>query len=184
MQFSEAVRNGMLDAGEAAIGASPILEFRSGVMPANCAAADAGTVLSTMNLPADFMAAAAAGAKAKSGTWEDTLADAGGLVTHFRMKNNAGAVCHIQGLVAMPWAAATPVVVGQHMSNDGGKCYICTTAGTTAGAGGPTGTGAAIADGTAEWDYVGVADMEIVNVNVAVNQPVTVNTFTITAGNA
>ncbi len=34
------------------------------------------------------------------------------------------------------------------------KVYQCTVAGTSAGSGGPTGTGAVIADGTATWKYV------------------------------
>ncbi len=35
------------------------------------------------------------------------------------------------------------------------KIYHCSTAGTTAASGGPTGTGTGIADGTATWDFVG-----------------------------
>ena len=47
LQYSAAVRNAKLDAVETAIGASAILKIRSGAVPANCAAADAGTVLAT-----------------------------------------------------------------------------------------------------------------------------------------
>lgn len=67
-QFSTAARNASLDAIETLIGASPILRIRTGAPPANCAAARSGTVLATMNLPADFMAAAVNGSKALSGT--------------------------------------------------------------------------------------------------------------------
>lgn len=98
-QFSTAARNASLDAIETAIGASPTLELRSGAAPANCGAADSGTVLATMTLPADWMAAAAAGAKALSGVWQDAAADAAGTVGHFRIK--AGATCHIQGSVTI-----------------------------------------------------------------------------------
>ena len=42
VQLSTAVRNARLDAIETAIGASAILRIRSGAVPANCAAADAG----------------------------------------------------------------------------------------------------------------------------------------------
>jgi hypothetical protein len=77
----EAVRNAKLgycprQAVETAIGVSPVLKIRTGAPPANCAAADTGTVLATCTLPSDWMAAASAGTKAKSGTWEDTSADA------------------------------------------------------------------------------------------------------------
>jgi hypothetical protein len=94
-QFSTAVRNAWLDAIEAAIGTSVTLEIRTGAAPANCAAADTGTVLATITLPADWMAAASAGAKAMSGTWQDANADASGTAGHFRVK--VGATCHIQG---------------------------------------------------------------------------------------
>jgi len=96
-QFSVAARNALLDAVETAIGVSPTLEIRSGAAPANCAAADSGTVLATMTLPSDWMAAASAGAKALSGSWQDASADATGTAGHFRIK--AGATCHIQGTV-------------------------------------------------------------------------------------
>ncbi len=98
-QFSDAARNAALDAVETTIGASPILEIRSGAAPANCAAADSGTVLATMTLPSDWMAAASGGSKAKSGTWQDTSADATGTAGHFRIKDSGGTTCHIQGSV-------------------------------------------------------------------------------------
>jgi hypothetical protein len=97
IQFSVAVRNARADAVETAIGASAILRVRSGAMPANCAAADTGTVLATVALPADWMAAAAGGVKSRSGTWEDLSADAAGTVGHFRIYDAAGTTCHWQG---------------------------------------------------------------------------------------
>jgi hypothetical protein len=96
-QFSVAARNAALDAIETAIGAAPTLEIRSGSVPANCAAAATGTVLATISLPADWLAAAAAGAKALLGTWQDASADAAGTAAHFRV--NQGATCHVQGTV-------------------------------------------------------------------------------------
>lgn len=97
MQYSDAARNAALDAIETAIGASPTLEIRSGAKPANAAAADTGTVLATMALPADFFDAASGGSKALLGTWEDASADADGTAGHFRIKQ--GATTHIQGTV-------------------------------------------------------------------------------------
>ena len=99
VQLSEAVRNAKLDVVETTIGASPILEIRSGAPPANCAAADTGTVLATINGPADWMAAASGGSKAKSGTWQDLSADATGTAAHFRLKDSGGTTCHMQGTV-------------------------------------------------------------------------------------
>ena len=54
---------------------------------------------------------------------------------------------------AKPWAASTAYVVGDQVVNDSGKIYQCDTAGTSAGSGGPTGTGSDISDGSARWDY-------------------------------
>lgn len=98
-QFSVGARNASLDAIETTIGVSPTLELRSGAQPATCATADSGTVLATMTLPSDFMAAAASGSKTLLGTWQDTSADAAGTVGHFRIK--AGVTCHIQGTVTI-----------------------------------------------------------------------------------
>lgn len=95
MQYSVAVRNARLDAVEDTIGASPKLQLRTGAPPANCAAADTGSLLCEINLPADWMAAAAAGAKSKLGTWSAS-ATAAGVIGHFRIKDSGGSV-HAQG---------------------------------------------------------------------------------------
>lgn len=100
-QFSVAARNAWLDAIETAIGASAILKIRTGAVPATCATADAGTVLATMALPSDWMAAASAGSKALAGTWQDTAADATGTAAHFRIYATDGTTCHIQGTVTI-----------------------------------------------------------------------------------
>jgi hypothetical protein len=181
-QFDVATRNASLDAIETAIGTAPTLEIRSGAVPANCAAADAGTVLATLALPSDWLAAASAGAKALLGTWQDASADAAGVAGHFRIK--AGGSCKIQGIVSMAWAASKAVVVGESRTN-GGNLYRCTTAGTTAAAGGPSGTGGSISDGTAVWAYQQVgSDMALDNTDIASDQQVTVTAFTINAGGA
>lgn len=93
------VRNALLDLIESTIGASPVLKIRTGAAPANCAAADSGTVLATITLPADWMGAAASGAKVKSGTWQDLTADATGTAAHFRIYNSGGSTCHLQGTI-------------------------------------------------------------------------------------
>lgn len=100
VQLSVNARNGQLDAVETEFGASPILKLRTGAPPANCAAADSGTVLCSISLPADAMAAAASGSKAKSGTWQGTASGGGGTIAHFRMYKTDGTTCVIQGTCA------------------------------------------------------------------------------------
>ncbi len=99
VQNSVAVRNARLDADEATIGTSAVLKLRTGAQPTDCAAADSGTVIATINLPSDWMAAASSGAKSKSGTWQDTSADASGTIAHYRLYASDGTTCHEQGTV-------------------------------------------------------------------------------------
>ena len=99
VQLSVTVRNARLDAIETAIGTAPILTIRTGAAPANCAAANSGTVLATITCPSDWLAAAASGAKAISGTWQDTSADNTGTAAHFRIHDSTATTCHIQGTV-------------------------------------------------------------------------------------
>jgi hypothetical protein len=98
-QLSVGVRNAVLDAIEAAIGASAVLKLRTGAPPANCATADSGTVVATMALPADWLAAATGGTKSILGTWQDTSADAAGTAAHFRIYASDGTTCGMQGTV-------------------------------------------------------------------------------------
>lgn len=99
LQFSTSVRNAELDAIETTIGTSAILKIRTGAAPANCATADSGTVVATVNLPSDWMANAASGSKSMSGTWEDTSADNTGTAAHFRIYDSGGTTCYVQGTV-------------------------------------------------------------------------------------
>lgn len=99
VQLSTTVRNARLDAIETTISTSPILKIRTGTAPATCATADSGTVLATITLPSDWMAAASSGSKSKSGTWQDSSADATGTAAHFRIYDSGGTTCHIQGTV-------------------------------------------------------------------------------------
>ena len=99
VQLSVAVRNARLDSIETSIGTSAVLKIRSGAQPATCATADSGTVLATLNLPTDWMAAASSGSKAILGTWQDLSADATGTAGHFRIYDSGGTVCGIQGSI-------------------------------------------------------------------------------------
>jgi hypothetical protein len=99
IQLSTTVRNARLDVIESTIGVSAVLKIRTGAAPATCATADSGTVLASVTCPSDWMAAASSGSKAKSGTWEDTSADATGTAAHFRLYASDGTTCHMQGTV-------------------------------------------------------------------------------------
>lgn len=103
LQYSVTVRNAQLDALETAVGVSAILKIYdlTAGAPANCAAAITGTVLATLNLPSDWMAAASAGSKAMSGTWQDASADAAGVADFFRLFASDGTTCHAQGTVTL-----------------------------------------------------------------------------------
>lgn len=99
LQYSDSVRNAKLDAIETTISTAPIMRIRTGAPPADCATADSGTVLATLTLPSDWMAAASGGSKAKSGTWQDASADAAGTAGHFRIYDSGDTTCHMQGTV-------------------------------------------------------------------------------------
>jgi hypothetical protein len=96
IQYSTAIRNGRLDQVESVTGTSPKLQIRSGTKPANCASANSGTLLATLTLPSDWLAAASSGQKAKSGTWSGTCST-GGTAGHFRIFDSSETTCHMQG---------------------------------------------------------------------------------------
>ncbi len=123
LQYSTTVNNARLDAIETAIGTSAILRIRTGSVPANCAAADTGTVLATINLPSDWMAAASSGTKAKSGTWQDASADATGTAAHWRIYDSGGTVCHMQGTYGTSGAD----MIGDSTSFTAGQSFTVNT---------------------------------------------------------
>lgn len=131
LQYSVAVRTARQAAVETATGASAKLYIYSGALPANCAAADPSGLLVTINLPADW-AAQSSGAMTLLGSWT-AAATAAGTAASFRIKDNAGTTCHIQGDV------------------------------TATGGGGA---------------------LTLDNTNIANAQTVTINSFTVTDGNA
>lgn len=101
LTYSTDIANARLDAVESTIGASAILKIRTGAPPATVADASTGTVLATCNLPSDWMAAASARQKAKSGTWEDTSADANGAAGHFEITASDGTTVGMRGTVTL-----------------------------------------------------------------------------------
>lgn len=185
VQRSVSARNAALDGMETGFGSgAKTIELRTGVPPANCAAADTGTVLATISVPDDFMAAASGGSKSGTGMpWTDPSADATGRCGHYRLKN--GATCHDQGLVTDNWRASWPYAVGDQVNNDSGKVYRVTAGGTSAGSGGPTGTGGSITDGGVTWTYVETGTILVLsNASIVAAQPVSIDTYVWTAGGA
>lgn len=104
LQYSTTLRNARLDAIETIAGTSPILEIRTGSVPSDCAQARTGTVLATVTLPSDWMAAASGGSKAMSGSWVDSAADNTGTAGYFTLYKSDGTTVVMQGTVGMSGA--------------------------------------------------------------------------------
>lgn len=131
LQYSVAVRNARLDVVESTIGASAILTIRSGAAPANCAAANSGTVLATITLPSDWMSAASSGTKSMSGTWSDSAADNTGTAAHFRIHDSGGTTCGMQGTVTATGGGGDMTV--DNTSFASGQAFSITSFTLTAG---------------------------------------------------
>ena len=104
LKYGTTLRNAQLDTIETTISTSPKLRVYSGTAPADCATAASGTLLLEITLPSDWMAAAASGSKAKSGTWSgtgDAGASTGTNAGYWRVYDSAGSVCHMQGTVTV-----------------------------------------------------------------------------------
>lgn len=100
--LSTTLRNNQADQVEATIGTSAKLKFRTGAPPSNVGAASTGTVLATLDLPSDWLTAAAAGAVGKNGTWSGVGAAAAGAGTdigHFEITASNGTTVGIRGTV-------------------------------------------------------------------------------------
>lgn len=113
---SDAVRNAGLDAKEVAVGTAPILRVYSGSVPAHEGASlGAAVLLAEGTLPSDWMGAAAAGVKAKAGTWTVTgVSGAGAGVdgTFARIYASDGTTPHYQ--FTFGEAADTPELVADN----------------------------------------------------------------------
>ncbi len=215
IQLSTSVRNSMLEAYEAGVNgqavsagtgtggsitgtaAAPRLRILTGSAPANPAAAETGTLLVQMTLPADWAAAASAGSKALSGTWQAS-ATGTGTAGYYRVVDNAGTTCHEQGAVGqqvqlttnaltaangnvLNFAATTGVVVGMNVAGTG-----VPTGATVVAVGGTTVTlsmtsTAGVSNATA---ITFTQDLTLDNASINSGQSVTITTKTLTAPNA
>jgi len=117
LKFTAGIKNARLDAIETAISTAPTLTIYSGSAPAAATDAATGTVLATMTLPSDWMAAASGGTKALSGTWQDASADATGTAGYFRIVGGSNT---IQGTVGTSGAdlnlTSVSLTAGQSVS--------------------------------------------------------------------
>jgi hypothetical protein len=95
-QFDTTLRNAWLDLIESSAGTAAVLQFRSGTQPANCGAADSGTLIAELTLPSDWMNAASGGSKTKLGTWSVAAASPG-TIGHYRLKNSGKTTTYTQG---------------------------------------------------------------------------------------
>jgi len=78
------------------------------------------------------------------------------------------------------WTITTAYALDDRVTNSG-NVYVCVTAGTSAGAGGPSGTGTGIADGTVVWDFVGAGTGSVdIAAEAEETGPIAAPTYTLT----
>jgi hypothetical protein len=93
---STELRNAQADRIEAIAGANALLRARTGAKPANAAAARSGTILWSVDLGTNYMADAASGAAAFSGTPSGAASD-DGTIGHWELMKSDGTTCVLQG---------------------------------------------------------------------------------------
>jgi hypothetical protein len=197
MQYSSTIYLARLDQVEVSTGTSAKLNIYSGSAPANCAAADTGTLLATLSLPSDWMNNASGTTKTLLGTWSGTAsAGAGATPTHFRIKDSANTTCHLQGTCGIN----VPLTTNALTAANGNVLNFASTTGvavgqTIAGTGVPTNTTVVAFTGTtvtmSNTSTAGVANAASitfgyelpVNGTITNGQTVSVSAFTLTAAN-
>lgn len=202
MSNSATLANAKLDQEETTIGTSPKLRFYNGTIPADADTALSGnTLLAEGTLPSDWLGNASAKVKSKAGTWSLTGqsgAGSGTAGTFWRVYDNAGTTCYKQGNLGGPavvlstnaltaangnvlnFASTTGVAVGQKVSGTGilPGTYVLALTGTTVTISKSSTAGVANA-ASITFDY----DITLDNNNIANSQTISVNSFSITAGN-
>jgi hypothetical protein len=119
-------------------------------------ASAAGSIVAYSGLPADDLRLSAAK--------PDTAGQHGAYPLGRTVFNSAAAVgqpshwtaiTNAIGYLGKTWAISTAYAYTGEIVINGTNAYVLKVAGTSAGAGGPTGTGTGIADNTCTWDYIG-----------------------------
>jgi hypothetical protein len=107
VDYSTAVRIGILDSIETTIGSGPKLLFYTGGKPGKCSDPSTGTLVATLTLTGDFMSGATEGptnvvtkAKNQASTWSAS-ATADGTIGYYRIYDSALTTCHEQGTVGV-----------------------------------------------------------------------------------
>lgn len=97
LQLSTAVRTARLVPIETTIGGTALVRMLIGSMPANCAAANTGGTIAEFALPADYLDTPVGGTVGKNGTWQEASSDGSGTIGYFRIYDQPGTTCHLQG---------------------------------------------------------------------------------------
>jgi hypothetical protein len=134
LQYSVAIRDLQLNQVEIGGGTTVALEIRTGTPPATCATASSGSILATINLPADWMAAASSGSKGiLGGPWTDASADNTGTAGHFRLYTSQatkdGTTCFLQGT----YGTSGTDMIGDSVSFTAGQSFSVTAFTISAG---------------------------------------------------
>lgn len=101
IQCSTAVRNAMLDSIETTVGTSAVFRIYTGAQPADCATAEAGTLLVEYDLASDWAANAVSGSKALNSLPIAGTATGTGTAGHYRIYDSTKTTCHQQGSVTV-----------------------------------------------------------------------------------
>lgn len=125
LKFSPALRDARLDVIASEIGASPVLQIRSGAAPTNLSDAASGTLLATLVLPSTWMNAASGGVATKAGTWQVAEADVSGTAGHFRILEATGTTAFIHG-ACTDTAGAGPMKLSSTSIVDGEPVTVAT----------------------------------------------------------
>jgi hypothetical protein len=112
----------------------------------------------------------AAGTSSQRLTGDGSAAGASNTLSLGDMASRAGQLTVIaREIPGAAWLGSTAYSVG-YMVTNGNNRYRCTTGGTSASSGGPTGFGGSIADGGAIWAFVGLPDVATFRGNVAMDR--------------
>lgn len=155
------------------------LVFYSGTMPASPETALSGnTALCTVDYASTAFSTAAYTSPnmQATATFEGSVSPTANGGATFARALASGGTAVADLTVGSTWIPSNVTTVGQYCTNNG-NTYACTTAGTTASSGGPSGSGSSITDGSVTWEYIGSGqafDVLMGNCNLAVGTSVTV----------
>lgn len=168
----------------AALANSGYIDLYTTTQPSTPETAPGGTSLVTAVFPATAFPAASGGVLTANAISAVTIANSGSAVW-FRVTKSDHSTPIWDGSIGSgatnAWVLSTVYTVGTLVAN-GGNGYYCTVGGTSAGSGGPSGTGATITDNTVTWTYVGpaIGDMTIPNIALTAATQLTISSLTFT----